>query len=171
MRRQIQYSPDEQPRLVTKLELLPEESLYLVERGSLLCFKQDTKSSPFGIHVSDIESESSARSPMTVQQAFAEMIGREGLNLASYQVSPQLLRDFAHKCSNASFSATLTSNDLASLSHEQRRLLLPLPIQPLRLTLRRMRDQSQCSFVCAHGGRRFRRNGCDGHRDCKSSAL
>ena len=133
MRRQIQYSPGEQPRPTTKIELLPEEALYLVERGSMFCFKQDGKSSSCDVRQLDIESESSARNPMTVQQAFADMIGREGINLARYQVSLLLPRDFAR--SNFCFSAMPTLNDSASLSREQRHLLLPLPTQPLRLTL------------------------------------
>jgi len=84
-RRPIKYSPDEQPRLVTRLELLYEEALYLVERGSMLCFKQDANNDPQHL---DTESNSFAGNPMTVQQAFAEMIGQEIHDLARYQVGP-----------------------------------------------------------------------------------
>ena len=69
VRRPIKYSPDEQPRLVTKLELLSEEALYLVERGSMLCFRQDANSD---FEYFDAESNSFAGNPMTVQQAFAD---------------------------------------------------------------------------------------------------
>jgi hypothetical protein len=92
VRRPIKYSADEQPRLVTKLELLPEEALYLVERGSMLCFKQDANSD---LQHFDTEDNSFAGNPMTVQQAFAEMIGRESHHLARYQVGP-LVTTFAY---------------------------------------------------------------------------
>ena len=98
MRRWIKYAPDEQPHPVTKLELLPEEALYLVERGSMFCFKQDaTSPSSLDIQQLDMESESRASNPMTVQQSYAEMIGREGLNLARYQAR-SLSRVTAHIC-------------------------------------------------------------------------
>lgn len=65
-----------------RLELLPEEALYLVERGSLFCWREaggETVTSAGGEDVLGV--------PMTVQQAFAEMIGTEGLTLEKYQVS------------------------------------------------------------------------------------
>lgn len=64
-----------------RLELLPEEALYLVERGTLLCTKESDvlKSDMLGMQAVD-------GAPMSVQQAFAEMIGSEDLSLEKYQV-------------------------------------------------------------------------------------
>ena len=59
-----------------RLELLPEEALYLVERGAMFCWKTSEAEMP-----EDMEGE-----PMTVQQAFAEMIGTQDLTLERYQV-------------------------------------------------------------------------------------
>ncbi|TFY83842.1 hypothetical protein EWM64_g165 [Hericium alpestre] len=70
------------------LELLPEETLYLIEKGSLFCWKDvDTvpieesgsEDAPWGV-------------PMSVQQAFAELIGKEDLTLERYQVFSYLKR-------------------------------------------------------------------------------
>ncbi|EJC98891.1 uncharacterized protein FOMMEDRAFT_113456 [Fomitiporia mediterranea MF3/22] len=60
--------------------LLPEEALYLIERGSMFCWSQidDT-----------IEDEGT---PMSLQQAYAEMIGKEDLTLERYQVYAYLKR-------------------------------------------------------------------------------
>ena len=60
-----------------RLELLPEEALYLIERGTMFCWKVTDHSIP-----DDLEGE-----PMSVQQAFAEMIGTEDLTLEKYHVS------------------------------------------------------------------------------------
>lgn len=63
-----------------RLELLPEEVMYLVERGSLFCWKEsDTVSSVPGI-------ERIEGVPMTVQQVHTEIIGLEDLTLEKYQV-------------------------------------------------------------------------------------
>ncbi|KAI0344383.1 hypothetical protein BDW22DRAFT_1354394 [Trametopsis cervina] len=70
-----------------RLELLPEEALYLVERGSLFCWRDAG-----GETVTSIEGEDVLGVPMTVQQAFAEMIGTEGLTLEKYQVYSYLRR-------------------------------------------------------------------------------
>ena len=59
-----------------RLELLPEEALYLIERGTMFCWKATDRSIP-----DDMEGE-----PMSVQQAFAEMIGKEELTMEKYQV-------------------------------------------------------------------------------------
>ena len=62
------------------LELLPEEALFLIERGSMFCYTHlpgDTISG--GSELDGV--------PMTVQQAYSSMIGREGLTLEKYQVS------------------------------------------------------------------------------------
>lgn len=69
-----------------RLELLPEEALYLVERGSMLCWKESFALSK--------ESEEDDRDPikligepMSVQQCFMDMLGVEDLTLEHYQVS------------------------------------------------------------------------------------
>ena len=75
-------SSSEQPvKSAKRLELLPEETLYLVERGAMFCWKEGELSESESLGLEDVEGV-----PMTVQQAFAEMIGREGLSLEKYQV-------------------------------------------------------------------------------------
>lgn len=73
-----------------RLELLPEESIYLIERGALFCYKsiQDNSSH---LNLANIE-ETSPGAPMTVQQAYTEMIGREDMTLERYQVYAYLKR-------------------------------------------------------------------------------
>lgn len=78
-------------KLRKRTELLPEEALYLIERGSLFCWryksgiddilKQEEKT--------DAQEEPSRMHgiPMTVQQAYAEMIGKDELTLEKYNVS------------------------------------------------------------------------------------
>lgn len=72
--------------MLKRLELLPEEALYLVERGAMFCWKEH------GLLANDIQPGSSLEdmegSPMSVQQAYAEMIGKEDLTLERYQVRP-----------------------------------------------------------------------------------
>jgi tRNA-splicing endonuclease subunit Sen54 len=74
-------TPSEATKIHKRLELLPEEALYLVERGTLFITKENNtlKSNIPGME--DIEG-----APMSVQQAFAEMIGTEDLSLEKYQV-------------------------------------------------------------------------------------
>ncbi len=64
------------------LELLPEEVLYMVERGSMLCWKTST---PLPEDDS-LDPVKPLGSPMSVQQAFAEMLGIEQITLEHYQV-------------------------------------------------------------------------------------
>jgi tRNA-splicing endonuclease subunit Sen54 len=71
-------------KLSKRLELLPEEALYLVERGALFCYKFISNGPPF-VDSPNPET-SSPGAPMSVQQAFAEMTGREGMTLERYQV-------------------------------------------------------------------------------------
>lgn len=71
--------PDSPPRKVKVSELLPEEALYLVERGSMLCYTHLPEDIVSGGDELD-------GAPMTVQQAYAVMIGREDLSLEKYQV-------------------------------------------------------------------------------------
>jgi tRNA-splicing endonuclease subunit Sen54 len=64
-----------------RLELLPEETLYLVERGSLFCWKDcglDLAHVPGLDHIPG--------PPMTVQQAYSELTGVEDLTLERFQV-------------------------------------------------------------------------------------
>lgn len=65
-----------------RLELLPEEAIYLIERGALFCYKSITDCQA---DVTNIE-ETSPGAPIAVQQAYAEMIGREDMTLERYQV-------------------------------------------------------------------------------------
>lgn len=73
-----------------RTELLPEEALYLIERGSLFCWNDEPN---VRLRRTDkVEQEGDGEhemcgSPMSVQQAFAEMIGREDLTLERYHAS------------------------------------------------------------------------------------
>ena len=71
--------PQDPSKLQKRLELLPEEAIYLVERSTLFCSKEIDI-------VPDDEIESIQGAPMSVQQAYSEMIGTEGLTLEKYQV-------------------------------------------------------------------------------------
>lgn len=78
----VQATADEPAteKIQKRLELLPEEALYLVERGTMFCWKEhDLFSATPAL-------EEMEGSPMSVQQAFAEMIGKEDLTLEKYQV-------------------------------------------------------------------------------------
>ena len=68
---------ESQDKIGKRLELLPEEAIYLIERGTMFCWKATEQSL-----ADDMEGE-----PMTVEQAFAEMIGTEDLTLEKYHVS------------------------------------------------------------------------------------
>lgn len=72
-------------KLAKRVELLPEETLYLIERGSMFCWKQDDPAVPI-----EPGYEEQLGSPMTVQQAYAEMIGKEEITLEKYQVSIEM---------------------------------------------------------------------------------
>lgn len=65
-------------KLHKRLELLPEEAIYLIERGALFCWKE-----------SDMQLEGIGGEPMTVQQAYTEMTGKEDLTLEKFQVCHQ----------------------------------------------------------------------------------
>ncbi|KAI6103292.1 tRNA-splicing endonuclease subunit sen54 N-term-domain-containing protein [Pisolithus croceorrhizus] len=77
-------------RTETRLELLPEEAIYLIERGALFCYKSIPSNSS-QLNLANVE-ERSPGAPMTVQQAYAEMIGREDMSLERYQVYAYLRR-------------------------------------------------------------------------------
>lgn len=66
----------EPPPAPKRLELLPEEALYLIERGSVFCWKD----------LPGVDTGALPGAPMSVQQAYAEMLGREGITLEHYQV-------------------------------------------------------------------------------------
>ncbi|KAJ3502428.1 hypothetical protein NMY22_g18586 [Coprinellus aureogranulatus] len=68
-------------KLQKRLELLPEEAIYLIERGSMFCWKG-----------SDLRIEGTEGIPMTVQQAYSEMIGTEDLDMEKFQVYAYLKR-------------------------------------------------------------------------------
>lgn len=114
MRRPMQYAPGEKPRTITTLELIPEEALYLVERGSMLCFKSGRRMTPELVQELDPDAASFAEEPMTVQQAFSEMIGKENLTLARYEVRASSGHSHSLYCSYAFLislcSAMRTSN-------------------------------------------------------------
>ncbi|EUC54156.1 tRNA-splicing endonuclease subunit sen54 [Rhizoctonia solani AG-3 Rhs1AP] len=77
-----------------RLELMPEEALYLMERGSLFCWKENTTSAAMGDEpVPDFDDcNVSIGAPMSVQQAFTEMIGVDGLEIQHYLVYAYLKR-------------------------------------------------------------------------------
>ncbi|KAH9971908.1 hypothetical protein BGW80DRAFT_1317147 [Lactifluus volemus] len=71
-----------------RLELLPEEALYLVEKGSLFCWKAS-----HDVAGEDVEWDSASQgSPMSVQQAYAEMVGKQDLTLDRYHTFSYLRR-------------------------------------------------------------------------------
>ncbi|KAI0357608.1 hypothetical protein OH77DRAFT_1494921 [Trametes cingulata] len=74
-------------KLQKRLELLPEEALYLVERGAMYCWKPTDSPPPRTALLDDMEGV-----PMTVQQAYAEMIGTADLTFEKYQVYAYLKR-------------------------------------------------------------------------------
>lgn len=80
---------EKKSKTTTRLELLPEETLYLIERGSLLCYKQENENDPIDWVKAD--GGTPVGTPITVQQAFAEMIGKEDMTLERYEVNLILL--------------------------------------------------------------------------------
>lgn len=96
----------EASKLQKRMELLPEEALYLVERGTLFCTKGgDT----LKLNVPGMEDVDGA--PMTVQQAFSEMVGSEGLTLEKYQVPSFVLFLHPQRSLIIIFRFLHTSND------------------------------------------------------------
>ncbi|KAF8158038.1 tRNA-splicing endonuclease subunit sen54 N-term-domain-containing protein [Crassisporium funariophilum] len=74
-------------KIQKRLELLPEEAIYLIERGALFCWKQTDLNMGQIPGLNDV-----VGSPMTVQQAYSEMIGAEDLTLEKFQVFAYLKR-------------------------------------------------------------------------------
>ncbi|KJA24016.1 hypothetical protein HYPSUDRAFT_39134 [Hypholoma sublateritium FD-334 SS-4] len=74
-------------KMQRRLELLPEEAIYLIERGSVFCWKKSDLEFGELPGLSDVSG-----TPMTVQQAFSEMIGKEDLTIEKFQVYAYLKR-------------------------------------------------------------------------------
>ncbi|KAF8625909.1 hypothetical protein AX17_006635 [Amanita inopinata Kibby_2008] len=70
-----------------RLELLPEETIYLVERGSMLCWKSFDSEGGEGGGEGVLPGV-----PMSVQQVYTEMIGKQALTLEKFQVYAYLRR-------------------------------------------------------------------------------
>lgn len=68
-------------KIQKRLELLPEEAIYLIERGSLFCWKDIDLDMGIIPGMTQVNG-----SPMSVQQAFSEMISCEDLTLEKFQV-------------------------------------------------------------------------------------
>ncbi|QRW07486.1 tRNA-splicing endonuclease subunit sen54 [Ceratobasidium sp. AG-Ba] len=89
-------SDRESSKTQKRLELMPEEALYLMERGSLFCWRASDLPKIMTVHPSDDmdlgDCDMSYGPPMTMQQAFTEMIGTEGLSLQHYIVYAYLKR-------------------------------------------------------------------------------
>lgn len=83
------------PKMQSRLELLPEEALYLVERGSLECrIYHDPKRSAIVENMRDYDDivENPNWVPMSLEQAFAAIIGVDGLTRPHYQLYAYLKR-------------------------------------------------------------------------------
>ncbi|KAI0667674.1 tRNA-splicing endonuclease subunit sen54 N-term-domain-containing protein [Trametes maxima] len=74
-------------KMQKRLELLPEEALYLVERGAMYCWKPTNIPLPHTQHFDDMEGV-----PMTVQQVYTEVMSTEDLTFEKYQVYAYLKR-------------------------------------------------------------------------------
>jgi tRNA-splicing endonuclease subunit Sen54 len=66
-----------------QLHLLPEEALYLIERGTLACYWADDSVNEYTEHT---------RPVISVQQAYTAMLGTVGLSMEKYQVYSYLKR-------------------------------------------------------------------------------
>ncbi|KAF4581565.1 tRNA-splicing endonuclease subunit sen54 [Pleurotus pulmonarius] len=69
----VPRNEENEEKTTKRLELLPEEAIYMIERGALLCTK-------------------AGGAPMSAQQAFSEMLGTEDMTLERYQVYSYLKR-------------------------------------------------------------------------------
>ncbi|KAM5535011.1 hypothetical protein V8D89_011384 [Ganoderma adspersum] len=78
---------EEAKKVQKRLELLPEEALYLVERGAMCCWSPTELPLPKAELLDVLEGV-----PMSVQQAYAEMIEPEDLTFEKYQVYAYLKR-------------------------------------------------------------------------------
>lgn len=92
------------PKMQSRIELFPEEALYLVERGSLECrvpsrTTMDSKSSltlqnadSFNLRDYGDATRDTSWVPMSVEQAYASMLYRDGLTRERYQLYAYLKR-------------------------------------------------------------------------------
>ena len=119
---QTPTQPHLQKRPPKRLELLPEEALYLVEKGALLCSK------PADIDADDGGGGGVHAPPMSVQQAFAEMLGRDGLSLEKYQVRARSPSLPLHPHPHPSLSPLLST--LPYLHSPTLSAPFPLPLPP-----------------------------------------
>ena len=71
-----------------RTELLPEEALYLIERGSLFCWMATPNIPPQTGEDQGTDNHGMQGAPMSVQQAYDEMIGSHDLTLDRYHVCP-----------------------------------------------------------------------------------
>lgn len=111
------------PRYTSRVELLPEESLFLMERGTLEC-RLPTKLS---------DSEEEAFIPLSLQHAFSLMLGKDGCNRERYQVYAYLKRlgYYVQRCSVAdalrASAAAAKKKELADDDHH-----IPTPADKLK---------------------------------------
>ncbi len=76
-----------------KMWLLPEEALYLIERGSLdIRWPEDCRPGSGKGHDHDSEDDRTGELPMSLQGAYASFIGKSGLTLERYSVFSGLRR-------------------------------------------------------------------------------
>ena len=118
---------DGEQKVHKRLELLPEETLYLVERGSLFCWKESGLDLSLIPGVDDIPGH-----PMTVQQAYSELTGTEDLTLERFQVSAAPF--IAQICTDWIFRSTHILNVWV--------ILLPELFPQIRIIHRQLRIQS-----------------------------
>lgn len=107
------------PKMQSRLELLPEEALYLVERGSLECRLWDRRRTRSAtINELDMRNYNDAVDDegwvsMSVEQAYATMIGADGLTRSRYQLYAYLRR-LGYIVQRKSISDALRTSSLAA---------------------------------------------------------
>lgn len=110
-------------KIQKRLELLPEETIYLVERGSLFCWKESN------LLLSNVPGmEDIPGPPMSVQQVYSEMIGTEDLTLEKFQVSTTLFNLLV--VFNWSSRFLHTSNAWVTLLHAPTHPIRCIPLLP-----------------------------------------
>ncbi|CAG7855090.1 SubName: Full=Related to tRNA-splicing endonuclease {ECO:0000313/EMBL:CCA70308.1} [Serendipita indica DSM 11827] len=75
-----------------RLELLPEEILYMVERGSMLCWKESAALAASTYEKDGDDQIQLIGEPMSAQQCFTEMLGKGRVSMEQYQVYAYLKR-------------------------------------------------------------------------------
>ncbi|ELU42408.1 tRNA-splicing endonuclease subunit sen54 n-term domain-containing protein [Rhizoctonia solani AG-1 IA] len=142
-----------------RLELMPEETLYLMERGSLFCWKE-SEISPSMQDEPSLEFDDcdlSIGAPMSVQQGFTEMIGVDGLEVQHYLVYAYLKRlGYTVSRSSAPINTPLyplappNNTDTIKLSHKLRAYIISM-FQGLLSPLARIRSKLGSIFFDYHG--------------------